>query len=97
MDGVDFQGSLQAVLVVTFGGVVEAGDFLGFIGGGSGVRVLGGAGGDGGPDVVEELLAFGLIALCLVGGEELAGLALAELAAGFDLFHIGEAGDFPVG
>lgn len=43
MDGVDSQGSLQAVFGVTPGGVVEAGGFLGFLGGVSGERGLGGA------------------------------------------------------
>lgn len=48
-------------------------------------------------DLLQALLAQGLIALGSVGGEELAGLPSGELAADFDFFHVGEVGDLAVG
>ena len=101
VQGVDFEGSLQTVFLMPFAGVMEAGEFLvflsGWCGSGNGVRDTGGAVGDVCLDLLKALLTLGLVALGLICGEELAGLPLAELAAGFDFLHIGVVGNLAVG
>ena len=86
VDGFDFDGPLKAVFLVAFTGVEKAGEFLFFSGGG----------GPGGLEFYQALLALCVVALGAVGGEELTGFALAEVATGFDFGEVGVAGDLAV-
>ena len=85
VDGCNLEGARAVVFLVARGGVVKAGEFLGFRRSGSGGGSLANTLGNGGMEFFKALLVAGFVALAAVRSEQLAGLALAKIAAAFDL------------